>query len=75
MIQLQHTNAASETISRVGPVAARVCGRCKHFALMEEMRQLKGLRKVRLKVYGPGDQEIDHLDAMIRERLSKLLAA
>ena len=44
------------------------------FGLMEEIRQLKGLRKVRLKVYGPGDQEIDHLDEMIHERLLKLMA-
>lgn len=46
-----------------------------NFGLMEEIRQLKGLRKVRMRVYGPGDQEIDHLDAMIHERLVKLVAA
>ncbi len=56
-------------------IEARVCTSCPSYALMEEIRQLKGLRKVRLKVYGPGDQEIDHLDAMIHERLIKLVAA
>ena len=56
-------------------IEQRVCSGCPSYALMEEIRQLKGLRKVRLKVYGPGDQEIDHLDAMIHERLTKLVAA
>lgn len=48
---------------------------CPSFALMEELRQLKGLRKLRLRVYGPSDQEISHLDEMIHERLVKLMAS
>ena len=44
-------------------------------ALMEEIRQLKGLRKLRLRIYGPGDQEINHLDEMIHERLVRLMAS
>ena len=63
------------TISRDNPLTQRVCRSCPSFGLMEEIRQLKGLRKIRLKVYGPGDQEIDHLDAMIHERLTRLIAA
>ena len=70
---IQMSNVEANPV--LGPITQRVCGRCKSFALMEEIRQLKGLRKVRLKVYGPGDQEIDHLDAMIHERLTKLIAA
>jgi hypothetical protein len=53
----------------------RVCNYSASFGLVEELRQLKGLRKIRMKTHGPGDQEIVHLDSMIHERLVKLLSA
>ena len=56
--------------------------RCPHrgldrdaFRLAEELRQLTGLRRLRLKTWGPRDREIKHLDEMIRDRLRKLNAA
>ena len=51
-----------------------VCTHCPSFALMEEIRQLQGLRKLRLKRHAPADQEIVHLDDMIHSRLLKLMA-
>ena len=52
-------------------IKERVCTSCPSFALMEEIRQLKGLRKVRLRTYGIGDPEINHLDEMIHTRLTR----
>ena len=51
-----------------------VCTSCPSFALMEEIRQLQGLRRLRLKTYAPASREVVHLDGMIRERLVKLMA-
>ena len=45
------------------------------FRLSEEILQLTGLRRLRLKTWGSQDREIVHLDEMIRERLLKLNAA
>ncbi|MGE0621970.1 MAG: hypothetical protein AB7I04_00110 [Pseudomonadales bacterium] len=50
-----------------------VCTSCPSFALMEEIRQLQGLRKLRLKTYEPAAREVVHLDEMIHERLVKLM--
>lgn len=55
-------------------IEQEVCTRCPSFALMEEIRQLKGLRKLRLRSYQPAAQEIVHLDTMIHSRLIKLMA-
>jgi len=51
-----------------------VCTSCPSFALMEEIRQLQGLRKLRLKSHLPLAQEVVHLDEMIHSRLVKLMA-
>ena len=56
-------------------IQERVCTSCPCFALMEEVRQLKGLRRVRLRAFGAEDREIVHLDEMIHARLVKLMAA
>lgn len=55
-------------------IEQEVCTNCPSFALMEEIRQLKGLRKLRLKSYEPAAREIVHLDDMIHSRLVKLMA-
>ena len=55
-------------------IEQEVCTNCPSFALMEEIRQLKGLRKLRLKSYDPAAREIAHLDDMIHSRLVKLMA-
>lgn len=62
-------------IRAVKPLENRIDSYSASFGLVEELRQLKGLRKIRMKVHGPGDQEIVHLDSMIHERLVKLLSA
>ena len=41
--------------------------------LQQELEQLLGLRKLRLRVYGHQDQEILRLDHMISERRRSLL--
>lgn len=55
-------------------IEQEVCTHCPSFVLMEEIRQLKGLRKLRLKTHRPGAREIVHLDDMIHTRLVKLMA-
>ncbi len=45
------------------------------FRLSEELQQLTGLRRLRLRTWGAQDREVRHLDEMIRERLLKLNAA
>ena len=55
-------------------IEQEVCTNCPSFALMEEIRQLQGLRKLRLKSYAPAAREIVHLDDMIHSRLVKLMS-
>lgn len=55
-------------------VEQEICTSCPSFALMEEIRQLQGLRRLRLKHYQPAAREIVHLDEMIHSRLVKLMA-
>ncbi len=55
-------------------IEREVCTTCPSFALMEEIRQLQGLRKLRLKSYDPSAREIVHLDDMTHSRLIKLMA-
>ena len=55
-------------------IEREVCTSCPSFVLMEEIRQLQGLRKLRLKSYTPAAREILHLDEMIHSRLVKLMA-
>lgn len=54
-------------------VEQAIRGTAPSFALMEEIRQLQGLRRLRLKTYQPAAREVVHLDEMIHERLVKLM--
>lgn len=63
----------TKLVKALSRIDQEACTSCPSFALMEEIRQLQGLRRLRLKTYQPAAQEVVHLDEMIHARLVKLM--